>query len=250
MKNDGGVRFVDRKGLRVRIFVLTGAGVSAESGLGTFRDKDGVWTKYDLRDVATPEGFARDTALVRAFYNARRANLADASPNAAHAALVRLEAELAARGGELFLCTQNVDDLHEKAGSRRVVHMHGELAVTRCHHCQALKPDMAPLTAGAVCEACGQADGARPHVVWFGEMPLFLDEIDAALSRADLFVSIGTSGAVYPAAGFVAEARAMGVATCEINLEPSANAYMFDEKLYGPASELVPAWVERVLRGL
>ncbi|MCK5909140.1 MAG: NAD-dependent protein deacylase, partial [Caulobacter sp.] len=149
-----------------------------------------------------------------------------------------------------FLCTQNVDDLHEKAGSRRVVHMHGELAVTRCHHCQALKPDMAPLTAGAVCEACGQADGARPHVVWFGEMPLFLDEIDAALSRADLFVSIGTSGAVYPAAGFVAEARAMGVATCEINLEPSANAYMFDEKLYGPASELVPAWVERVLRGL
>lgn len=231
----------------MRIFVLTGAGVSAESGLGTFRDKDGVWTKHDLRDVATPEGFARDPALVRAFYNARRANLADASPNAAHVALAKLEADLSARGGELFLCTQNVDDLHEKAGSRRVVHMHGELAVTRCDHCQALKPDMTPLTAEAICEGCGRGDGARPHVVWFGEMPLFLDEIDEALSRADLFVSIGTSGSVYPAAGFVAEARAMGVATCEINLEPSANAYMFDEKLYGPASELVPAWVERVL---
>ncbi|WP_369825780.1 NAD-dependent deacylase [Caulobacter sp. BP25] len=234
----------------MRIFVLTGAGVSAESGLGTFRDKDGVWTKYDLRDVATPEGFARDPALVRAFYNARRANLAEASPNAAHVALARLEAELASRGGELFLCTQNVDDLHEKAGSSRVVHMHGELAVTRCDHCQALTPDMTDLTAEAVCGACGRADGARPHVVWFGEMPLFLGEIDEALSRADLFVSIGTSGSVYPAAGFVAEARAMGVSTCEINLEPSANAYMFDEKLYGPASEIVPTWAERVLAAL
>ncbi|PZR34026.1 NAD-dependent deacylase [Caulobacter segnis] len=234
----------------MRLFVLTGAGVSAESGLGTFRDKDGVWTRYDLRDVATPEGFARDRALVRAFYNARRANLADAAPNAAHVALAKLEADLSARSGELYLCTQNVDDLHEKAGSRRVVHMHGELGVTRCDHCQALKPDMTPLTAEAVCEACGLADGARPHVVWFGEMPLFLDEIDEALSRADLFVSIGTSGSVYPAAGFVAQARAMGVATCEINLEPSANAYMFDDKLYGPASEVVPAWVERVLNGL
>jgi NAD-dependent deacetylase len=234
----------------MRIFVLTGAGVSAESGLGTFRDKDGVWTKYDLRDVATPEGFARDPALVRAFYSARRANLADAAPNAAHVALARLEATLEAKGGELFLCTQNVDDLHEKAGSQRVIHMHGELAVTRCDHCQALKPDMGDLTAEAVCKACGQANGARPHVVWFGEMPLFLDEIDEALSRADLFVSIGTSGSVYPAAGFVAEARAMGVSTCEINLEPSANAYMFDEKLYGPASEIVPAWAERVLATL
>lgn len=136
----------------MRIFVLTGAGVSAESGLGTFRDKDGVWTKYDLRDVATPEGFARDPARVRAFYNARRANLGEASPNAAHHALARLEVELEARGGELFLCTQNVDDLHEKAGSGRVVHMHGELAVTRCDHCQALKPDMTPLTGEAICE--------------------------------------------------------------------------------------------------
>jgi NAD-dependent deacetylase len=234
----------------MKIFVLTGAGVSAESGLGTFRDKDGVWTKYDLSEVATPEGFARDPAKVRAFYNARRENLACAAPNAAHYALARLEAELAARGGELYLCTQNVDDLHEKAGAKRVVHMHGELAVTRCHHCEATWPDAGPLTAEATCEACGREGGARPHVVWFGEMPLFMDAIEDALSEADLFVSIGTSGSVYPAAGFVSEARAMGVATCEINLEPSANAYVFDEKVYGPASETVPAWVERVIAGL
>lgn len=234
----------------MKIFVLTGAGVSAESGLGTFRDKDGVWTKYDLSEVATPEGFARDPAKVRGFYNARRANLAGAAPNAAHLALARLEAELTARGGELYLCTQNVDDLHEKAGSRRVIHMHGELAVTRCHHCEATRPDTAPLTAESVCEACGRAGGARPHVVWFGETPLFMDEIEDALSEADLFVSIGASGSVYPAAGFVTEARAMGIATCEINLEPSANAYVFDQKLYGPASEVVPAWVEQVLASL
>lgn len=234
----------------MKIFVLTGAGVSAESGLGTFRDKDGVWTKYDLSEVATPEGFARNPALVRDFYNARRANLAGAAPNAAHVALARLEAELTARGGALYLCTQNVDDLHEKAGSKRVVHMHGELAVTRCAHCQALRPDPGPLTAEAVCEACGRDGGARPHVVWFGEMPLYMDAIEDALAEADLFVSIGTSGSVYPAAGFVSEARAMGIATCEINLEPSANAYVFDEKHYGPASEVVPAWVERVLQTL
>lgn len=234
----------------MKIFVLTGAGVSAESGLGTFRDKDGVWTKYDLNEVATPEGFAHNPALVREFYNARRANLAGASPNAAHHALARLEAELAVRGGQLWLCTQNVDDLHEKAGSQRVVHMHGELAVTRCHHCEATWLDPGPLTAEGICEACGRDGGARPHVVWFGEMPLYMDAIEDALSDADLFVSIGTSGSVYPAAGFVTEARAMGIATCEINLEPSANAYVFDEKVYGPATEAVPAWVERVIKAL
>ena len=232
------------------IFVLTGAGVSAESGLGTFRDKDGVWTKYDFSEVATPEGFAGDPDKVRDFYNARRANLAGAAPNAAHFALARLEAELTARGGALYLCTQNVDDLHEKAGSRRVIHMHGELAVTRCHYCKATRPDAAPLTAESVCEACGRVGGARPHVVWFGETPLFMDEIEDALAEADLFVSIGTSGSVYPAAGFVTEARAMGIATCEINLEPSANAYVFDQKLKGPASESVPNWVEQVLASL
>jgi NAD-dependent deacetylase len=233
------------KGLNV--FVLTGAGVSAESGLGTFRDEGGVWTQYDLSEVATPQGFARDPAKVRAFYNARRVNLAGAAPNPAHFALARLQAELAARGGRLFLCTQNVDDLHEKAGSTEVVHMHGELAVTRCHACEATRPDPGPLDGEAVCEACGEAGMARPHVVWFGETPLFLDEIFDALEEADLFVAIGTSGSVYPAAGFVGEARRMGIRTCEINLEPSDNARAFDERLYGPAGEVVPRWVESVL---
>ena len=228
----------------MKIFVLTGAGVSAESGLGTFRDKNGVWTKYDLEEVATPQGFARNPALVRDFYNARRVNLAGAEPNAAHIALARLGAAL---GDDLFLCTQNVDDLHEKAGSGRVIHMHGELAVTRCHYCGATRPDIAPLTAEAVCGSCRKEGGARPHVVWFGETPLYMDKIEDALVDADLFVSIGSSGSVYPAAGFVSQARAMGVATCEINLEPSANAYVFDEKLYGPASEVVPAWAEKLL---
>jgi len=232
----------------LNVFVLTGAGVSAESGLGTFRDEGGVWTQYDLAEVATPEGFARDPAKVRAFYNARRANLAAAAPNPAHFALARLQGELTARGGRLFLCTQNVDDLHEKAGSTAVVHMHGELAVTRCHACEAVHPDPGPLDGEAACGACGAADMARPHVVWFGEVPLFMDEIFEALEDSDLFVAIGTSGSVYPAAGFVTEARRMGIRTCEINLAPSDNARAFDERLYGPASEVVPRWVEDVLR--
>lgn len=234
--------------MALNIFVLTGAGVSAESGLGTFRDEGGVWTQYDLSEVATPEGFARDPAKVRAFYNARRANLAGAAPNPAHLALARLERELASRGRRLFLCTQNVDDLHEKAGSTGVVHMHGELAVTRCHACEATRPDPGPLDAEAACAACGAGGMARPHVVWFGEVPLFMDEIFEALEDSDLFVAIGTSGSVYPAAGLVMEARRMGIRTCEINLTPSDNASAFDERLYGPAGEVVPAWVEEVLR--
>lgn len=231
----------------LNVFVLTGAGVSAESGLGTFRDEGGVWTQYDLMEVATPEGFARDPAKVRAFYNARRENLAGAAPNPAHFALARLQSELAARGGRLFLCTQNVDDLHEKAGATEVVHIHGELAVTRCHACEATRPDAGPLDGEAVCASCGAAGMARPHVVWFGEMTLFLEEIMEALQEADLFVAVGTSGAVYPAAGFVSEARGLGIRTCELNLEPSDNAWAFDERIYGPAGEVVPAWVERVL---
>jgi NAD-dependent deacetylase len=231
----------------LNIFVLTGAGISAESGLGTFRDASGLWTQYDLSEVATPHGFARDPAKVRAFYNARRANLATAMPNAAHTALARLQAGLARRGGRLFLCTQNVDDLHEQGGCADVVHMHGELRVTRCHGCGATWPDREALRAETVCEACRAADMARPHVVWFGEMTLFLDEIQDALEDSDLFVAIGTSGSVYPAAGLVDEARRLGVRTCEINLEPSDNAHAFDERRYGPATEVVPAWVDEVL---
>lgn len=229
------------------LFVLTGAGISAESGLGTFRDAGGAWTRYDLSEVATPEGFARDPAKVRAFYNARRATLAGAAPNAAHAALARLQRGLAAEGGRLFLCTQNVDDLLEQAGCRDVVHMHGELGVTRCHACGATWPDRGPLSAETACARCGATGTARPHVVWFGEIPLFMHGIEAALEDSDLFVAIGTSGAVYPAAGFAAQARRLGIATCEINLQPSDNARIFDDRRYGPATEVVPAWVDEVL---
>lgn len=233
----------------LNIFILTGAGISAESGLSTFRDADGLWTQNDLAKLATPEGFAENPARVREFYSARRKILEIAAPNKAHLALARLEREMTALGGSVFLCTQNVDDLHEQGGCIDVVHMHGELRVTRCHGCDATWPDAGPLSADSACPACGVVGTARPHVVWFGEVPLFLDAIDGALQESDLFVSIGTSGAVYPAAGLVAQARRWGIRTCELNLEPSDNARSFDERRYGPATEVVPAWVEEVLGG-
>ncbi|HEV2605188.1 MAG TPA: NAD-dependent deacylase [Microvirga sp.] len=232
----------------MRIFVLTGAGVSAESGLGTFRDKGGIWSRFDPLKLATPEAFAHDPDQVHAFYNARRANLITAEPNEAHRALVRLEAGLKDRGGDLVLCTQNIDDLHERAGSERVIHMHGELLKARCLRCEAVVPWREDLSVEVPCPACSHGGGLRPHVVWFGEMPLEMDTIYDALERADLFVAMGTSGSVYPAAGFVTEARGRGIRTCEINLEPSDNARQFDETSYGPASEAVPAWVERLLK--
>jgi NAD-dependent deacetylase len=230
----------------MRIFILTGAGVSAESGLGTFRDKagTGIWARFDPMKLATPEAFARDPDLVHDFYDARRENLLAAAPNAAHAALARLEDAL---GDDLTLVTQNIDDLHERAGSRRVVHMHGELLKARCGACETVVAWRGPLGRGASCAACGRIGRMRPHVVWFGEMPIGMEEIEAALARADLFVAIGTSGSVYPAAGFVDFARRGGIRTCEINLEPSDNAHRFDETRYGPASESVPAWVDEFL---
>jgi NAD-dependent deacetylase len=230
----------------VNIFALTGAGVSAESGLGTFRDTSGLWNRHDPMKLATPEAFARDPAKVQAFYDARRANLREASPNPAHAALAELQQGLAARGGRLFLCTQNIDDLHERAGATEVVHMHGELFKARCTACEAVLAWREDLS-GQVCNDCGA--GLRPHVVWFGEMPLHMEAIYEALAEADLFTAIGTSGSVYPAAGFVSEARRWGIATCELNLEPSDNARAFDQRRYGPASEIVPAWVRDVLKG-
>jgi NAD-dependent deacetylase len=234
-----------------KIFVLTGAGVSAESGLGTFRDDrgEGIWAKFDPTKLATPEAFARDPETVLAFYDLRRSNLLNATPNAAHFALARLESKLAERGGSLTLVTQNIDDLHERAGSRRVIHMHGELLKARCGACEAVQLWRDDLTVMHACPACGHAGTMRPHVVWFGETPLALDLIDRSLRRADLFVAIGTSGAVYPAAGFVAEARGYGLATCEINLEAADNADLFDEQRLGPASETVPAWIEELVGG-
>jgi len=232
-----------------KVFVLTGAGISAESGLGTFRDKngEGIWAKFDPMKLATPEAFARDPETVLNFYDLRRRNLLNAKPNAAHRALARLEQALTARGGHLTLVTQNIDDLHERAGSRRIIHMHGELLKARCGPCNTVRPWRDDLTASHVCPDCGSAGGLRPHVVWFGEMPLHMGDIDRALRGADLFVAIGTSGAVYPAAGFVAEARGYRVRTCEINLEAADNADLFDEERLGPASETVPAWVDELL---
>ena len=233
------------------IFVLTGAGISAESGLGTFRDKrgEGVWARFDPMKLATPEAFARDPETVLAFYDLRRRNLLNARPNAAHFALARLEGALAEHGGSLTLVTQNIDDLHERARSRRVIHMHGELLKARCGRCQVIRPWLDDLTVSDACRNCGAAGALRPHVVWFGELPLALDLIDQALRKADLFVAIGTSGAVYPGAGFVAEARAYGLRTCEINLEAADNADLFDEQRLGPASETVPAWVDEAVGG-
>jgi NAD-dependent deacetylase len=228
----------------MNIFVLTGAGISAESGLGTFRDTSGLWTRFDPMKLATPQAYRRDPARVHAFYDARRANLRDAQPNPAHVALAELQQRLKADSGRLYLCTQNIDDLHERAGADPVTHIHGELFKARCVGCAAVRAwreDMG----GAQCETCG-AD-LRPHVVWFGEEPLEMEAIYAALLDSDLFVAIGTSGSVYPAAGFVSEARRAGIRTCEINLEPSDTARAFDERHYGPATEVVPVWAARVL---
>lgn len=231
----------------IHVFVLTGAGVSAESGLGTFRDADGVWTRVDLMEVATPQGFAHNPAKVLAFYNARDRALPGAKPNPAHFALARLQAHLAARGGALTLCTQNVDDLHEKAGATDVIHMHGELSKWRCDGCGTLGAYEIDLVVNQRCAACGELGAIRPHVVWFGEYPLEFDRIGAALAACTHFVAVGTSGAVYPAAGFVAEARRRGAPTLEINLAPSDVAQAFDAGRYGPAGEVVPAWVDELI---
>jgi len=227
----------------MKIVLLTGAGISAESGLGTFRDVGGLWSEYDLEDVATPGGFARDPALVHGFYNARRANCLSARPNAAHEALARLQDFTQ---GDTVIVTQNIDDLHERGGARGVIHMHGELLralCAACGHRWAAPREMAPRDP---CPGCGRP-ATRPDVVWFGEMPYHMEEIDRHLVSCDLFVAIGTSGAVYPAAGFVAEARRAGARTLELNLEPSEVAGLFHETREGPATELVPRWVDEVL---
>jgi NAD-dependent deacetylase len=233
-----------------RIVILTGAGVSAESGMGTFRDKDGIWTRHSLEDVATPEGFARNPRLVHDFYNARRRALRDAQPNAAHLALARLEAAVKSSGGDLMLVTQNVDNLHEKAGSRSLLHMHGELSRVMCATCGEKGAWDEDLFADTECWRCGSAGvkGLRPDVVWFGEMPYGMDDIYGRLSSCDLFVSIGTSGEVYPAAGFVREARMSGAHTIELNLEPSANHRDFGESRYGPATQIVHEWTRDLIR--
>jgi len=228
------------------LVILTGAGVSAESGLATFRGPDGLWEGQRVEDVCTPAAFARDPALVQRFYDLRRSALAGVRPNAAHTALARLDA---AWPGELLLVTQNVDDLHERAGSRRLLHMHGELKRAWCLACDERSAWADGLGDGPACPACGGAGSLRPDIVWFGEMPYGMEAIERAVADADLFVSIGTSGAVYPAAGFVRTARHHGAATLELNLDPSAGSIFFDETRLGPAGVLVPIWVDELLGG-
>src|SRR4051794_30597151 len=228
-----------------KIVILTGAGVSAESGLATFRGPDGLWEGHRVEDVCTPEAFRRDPALVHAFYDARREKLGTVQPNAAHEALARLDREWP---GELLLVTQNVDNLHERAGSKRLLHMHGEVSKGWCLRCDDRFPWDGPMGEGAEGPGCGAQGHVRPDIVWFGEMPYDMDRIDEALHACDLFVSIGTSGAVYPAAGFVQTARYCGARTLEINLEPSLGSSLFDESRTGKAGELVPEWVEEMLQ--
>jgi len=229
-----------------RIVVLTGAGLSAESGVPTFRDKDGIWARYDYREVATPEGFARNPGRVHEFYNLRRRAHASIRANAAHVALARLER---VSPGPVWVVTQNVDALHEEAGTRNLIHMHGEIFKALCAACGARRFSREDLSTETVCPACGRPGAMRPDVVWFGEMPYHMDRIADLLAGATLFIAIGTSGNVYPAAGFAAEARANGARTVELNLEPSETKEHFSESLYGPATEIVPAYVDRLLGG-
>ena len=233
-------RFIDR------IVVLTGAGISAESGLPTFRDADGLWEKHDPMDIATPEAFARDPALVYRFYNARRTALAGAAPNAAHLALARLQREFA---GEVFLVTQNVDDLHERGGSGQVCHMHGELLAMRCTACRRSMKAEQDYDGRSFCPACGSAGTLRPDVVWFGEIPYHMEQIEARLGDCDLFIAIGTSGLVYPAAGFVRQSLAGGATTIEINRDPSDIGSLFHQQRRGLATVLVTALVDELLAG-
>jgi NAD-dependent deacetylase len=226
------------------IVILTGAGVSAESGLATFRAADGLWEGHRVEDVATPEAYRRDPRLVHQFYDARRARLGEVEPNAAHRALARLDAEW---DGDLLLVTQNVDDLHERAGSKRLLHMHGELTKGWCLACNERQPWSGDMGDAAECALCREHGRVRPDIVWFGEMPYEMDRIEDALRSADLFVSIGTSGAVYPAAGFVQTARYCGARTLEMNLDPSLGSTFFDESRIGPAGKLVPEWVDQIL---
>ena len=231
------------------IVILTGAGISAESGLETFRGAGGLWCGHRVEDVATPEAFARNPALVHEFYNMRRTGLLDPAiqPNAAHIALARLEREWR---GEVLIVTQNIDDLHERAGTRNLIHMHGEVLRAFCHFCRHKTDCRDDLSTALVCAQCARPGGVRPDIVWFGEMPYEMDRIFDALGDADLFISIGTSGHVYPAAGFVSHARGAGAATAQFNLEPSNNASAFHESVYGPAGTTIPALIERLLSSI
>jgi NAD-dependent deacetylase len=227
------------------IVILTGAGISAESGLATFRGSDGLWEGHRVEDVASPEGFAWDPELVQKFYNLRRGQLATVRPNPAHEAIARLQREWTR--GTVKLITQNVDDLHERGGSPELWHMHGELLLARCLRCDGVMDWEEDLNASSKCLKCARVGFLRPHIVWFGEMPLYMAECSIAIDKAHLFVAIGTSGKVYPAAGFVRQARRAGARCVEFNLEQSDVSGDFHEERLGPAGTTVPAWVAELL---
>ena len=226
------------------IVILTGAGISAESGIDTFRDAGGLWENHPISQVATPEGFAADPALVHRFYNLRREALKTVDANSAHKAIGRLQSEF---DGEVTLVTQNVDDLHERGGSPHVIHMHGQLLSALCASCGHRWENKDDLSVSSICPSCGSEGAPRPDIVWFGEMPYAMNTIETAIHACDLFVSIGTSGAVYPAAGFVQFAKSTGAKTLELNLEPSEGSAIFHESRLGPATQLVPDWVDEIL---
>ncbi|MFM7084919.1 MAG: NAD-dependent deacylase [Hyphomicrobium sp.] len=227
-----------------RVLILTGAGISAESGVATFRDKGGIWAKYDYRDVATPEGFEKNPQLVHEFYNMRRRSHLSVRPNAAHFALAHLER---AYHGIVTLITQNVDNLHEQAGSQNLIHMHGEALKAWCLGCGERMVWLEDMFLETACPRCKATGTMRPDIVWFGEEPYQMERIIEELDQADLFISIGTSGNVYPAAGFVSIAGEKGVHTVELNLEPSEGRSYFNEAIHGPATEIVPAYIRRLL---
>ena len=231
------------------LVVLTGAGISAESGLATFRASDGLWENHPIEDVATPEGFERNPDLVHEFYDTRRAQAQTVAPNAAHRALARLESSVVELGGTFTLITQNIDDLHERAGSRRVLHMHGELNSALCSQCGARTPHTAPLAARPPCPVCA-SQGLRPDVVWFGEIPYRMDEIEEAVLACEQFAVIGTSGVVYPAAGLAIAAKGNGARTVLLNLDEQDGWFRFDEVRLGPATQVVPVWVDEFLAKL
>jgi NAD-dependent deacetylase len=242
--------FLCYTGAMQNIVVLTGAGLSAESGLSTFRDENGMWLIEDVEAVASIDGWRRDPQRVLDFYNPRRDGLNRVHPNAAHVALAKAQQAVSKAGGAFTIITQNIDDLHERSGAADVIHMHGELRKKRCHVCDELSSYDAAITRTEVCAFCGQAGSMRPHVVWFGEIPIGMAACLEALVAADTFVSIGASGAVQPAASFVAIAKEGGAHTIEMNLKPSETAALFDETRYGPASQVMTDWAWETIAGL
>lgn len=242
-----------REGRPKNIVILTGAGISADSGIATFRAADGLWENHRVAEVATPEGYARDPKLVQGFYNERRAELLapKIKPNPAHIALAELEAHYQNNSiGQITVVTQNIDDLHQRSGSLNVLAMHGELLKLRCVQTERVVdwPSAKPVTSEDRCQCCATPQPLRPHIVWFGEVPFYLEEISHYLRQAELFVAIGTSGHVYPAAGFVAEARSLGLPSKEFNLAAGSNAALFDESIYGRAADTVPRWVDSLIK--